>query len=212
MSLQSNQINLVEIVKRNCDAPLQYALKHESSYFEQYPALRHAALEVMKSQDNRDLLLLEMAVYAWMPQIIRCRPTDVLQSEGLQELLSGRIRSADSLIENCRLPSAKGHSWVALSKVLHFFDPESFAIWDSRVASCFGLKWSSQWNRLEVYTSYLRILTALASETPAEIAEIKTHVARVCGYDISTFRSLELMLFIEGASRLGPQGSSALQV
>jgi hypothetical protein len=207
MILQSNQINLVEIVRRNCDAPLQYSLKREKSYFEQYPALRYAAIEVMKSRDNRELLLLEMAVYAWMPQIIRCRPTSVLDNKGLQELLSGRIRDADALVQMCSMPLAKGHSWVALSKVLHFIEPESFAIWDSRVASCFGLKWSSQWNRLDVYTSYLRILTHLANETPAEIAEIKAHVARVCGYEISTLRSLELMLFLEGARQANLKGS-----
>ncbi len=199
-----DQTNLVEIIKRNCDAPLQYALQHENSYFEQYPTLGYAALEAKRTHDDRDLLLLEMAVYAWMPQIMRSRPTSILTAEGLNELLSGKLINTEALVNFSEKTPAKNHSWVAFSKVLHFLEPEVFAIWDSRVASCFGLKWSSQWNKLEAYTSYLNELCKLEIETQAEVNEVKAHVSRKCGYEITTMRALELMLFLEGGPTLAP--------
>ena len=69
--------------------------------------------------------------------------------------------------------SPVNNSWIGLSKVLHFINPDIFPIWDSRVAKCFNMLYPYQFNKKDIYESE-------------------------SNYGISQVRALEFLLFTIG--------------
>lgn len=191
---------LKEIICRNSDEPIQRLIKIDERYFCQYPVLMKLGNCARVNDDDTALFALELAVYAWMPQTMSSRPSSILTPKEINA-----VRTSDSplfeLVENIGLRAREredGHSWVGLSKVLHFLRPNCFAVWDSHVARSFGLKHSYQINSGNAYLDYVRSITDLQKHVAPQVAEIQSHVRRLAGYEIGPLRALELSLFVNG--------------
>ena len=97
-------------------------------YLSVYPLL----LECCKRQKINDRIALAgiaHMVYGWMPTIIEFN-TDIEIDDQIFDMISKG--SMDPKLLN-KLKSAVNNSIVGVSKLLHFLNPNDYAIWDSRV-------------------------------------------------------------------------------
>ena len=191
---------LKEIVSRNSDEPIQRLLKFDERYFRQYPVLMQLGNDARTSEDDNKLFALELAIYAWMPQTMSSRPSSALTPCELSAVRTSSIAFPEfaSMFRTRASPRENGHSWVGLSKVLHFLRPDCFAVWDSHVARSFGLNHSYQINSGPADLNYMQAIMELEKHVGPQISEIQTHVQRLAGYEIGPLRALELSLFVNG--------------
>jgi hypothetical protein len=95
------------------------------------------------------------------------------------------------------------NSLIGTSKILHFLNPENYAIWDSRVFRYLtNHKLKPHTYRLEnipLYLSYLCLVKEIAER--GELFDMKKDVEKVTGYKITDFRFIELVMFINGNSQ-----------
>jgi hypothetical protein len=156
--------------------------------------VRHA--QALKPIDEGAVILVAGLVYSWMPRTLRLGgPTDLAAAAEILESARRRTNLTARAFEG--LSTALGGSPVAASKALHFFHPELYAIWDSRVWR--ALDWHSSEVRANAgarYVSYADLVSS-AGEL-AEFVPIHTLVEQTVGYPVSRIRALELLLFLSG--------------
>lgn len=186
-------------------------------YFEQYFEL--ASIGAAVRQGKIVPFVLEASIYAWMPQIMVTRPTEALTESQVKFLLSDEPIDAEVWLgEVSKNPQARRyrHSWVALSKFLHFIRPDEFAIWDSRVAACFGIFQSSRWNSASAYSDYMEAIRRISSDK--QVAEALSGAQFWLSKEfgdrpLSSLRVAELCLFVAGkyvlTDRLGKKQKQA---
>lgn len=134
--------------------------------------------------------------YSWMPTILKNLNLSKLDrvTSILNNVKQGVEISDDDLL---LLKEFSNNSLVGASKLLHFINPEQYAIWDSRVFKFLNNNKAAHKYKLEkvhVYREYLSYLSNLkASESLNDvIAVLKTKI----GYPISDYRALELLFFL----------------
>jgi hypothetical protein len=128
--------------------------------------------------------------YGWMPTILKkfsdSQPGIVgpaTESRSFEEA-SGLIQSLDD--------SPINNSWVGMSKVLHFMNPEFFPIWDSRVAKHFGLK-ISQVNKKNHFIEYLTFVEK--NRKSDAVKRVREAFVKEAGYEVTDVRACEFILF-----------------
>lgn len=185
-------------VKQNYDASIERAITHEELYLEGYAALIRLAKRLKDSSQDHEILALELAIYGWMPTILKVRPSKVFGKSFVGDVR--KISSSNEAIEFLsglsEIPP-KGYSWVGASKMLHFINPRVFPIWDRRVADSFQIK-SHNVNSRE---SYMAAIMAIAEALPHLKPEISHAIKRVkdrFSYSMSNTRAVELILFTIG--------------
>jgi hypothetical protein len=86
------------------------------------------------------------------------------------------------------------NSLVGTSKILHFVNPEKFAIWDSKVCKyVLQTKTTTHVGKPTYYLSYLKFcqhITQLEGYEPIH----KVMVSKI-GYEMTRFRTVELAMF-----------------
>lgn|SRR5690554_939870 len=134
--------------------------------------------------------------YSWMPTI-------------LKNLNLSKIGEVTTILNNVKqhinisdddflvLKEFSNNSLVGASKLLHFINPEDYAIWDSRVFKFLNNNEAAHKYKLEkvhVYREYLSYLSNLKASGSLNdvVAELKTKI----DYPISDFRALELLFFL----------------
>src|SRR5690606_19347634 len=103
------------------------------------------------------------------------------------------ISDADFLL----LKEFSNNSLVGASKLLHFINPEQYAIWDSRVFKFLNNNEAAHKYKLEkvhVYRQYLSYLRNL--KTSGTLDDIVATLKAKIGYPISDYRALELLFFL----------------
>lgn len=103
----------------------------EKSYLESYPIFVNYFKEITGEITKEHLIIAAHFVYGWMPTILTLKTEN---SKKVLELLN-RVRDG-SLLEEGELKTIKecvNNSMVGTSKLLHFINPEVYAIWDSKV-------------------------------------------------------------------------------
>ncbi len=165
------------------------------SYLRSYREfVRHA--QTLKPIDEGAVILVAGLVYSWMPRTLRLGgPTDLAAAAEILESARRKSRLTGKLFEG--LSTALGGSPVASSKALHFFYPELYPIWDSRVWR--ALDWHSSEVRANAGARYVEYadLIGNAAELP-EFVPIHAQVEQKVGYPVSRIRALELLLFLSG--------------
>ena len=82
-----------------------------------------------------------------------------------------------------------------MSKLLHFVNPEVYAIWDSRVCKFLtGKSHKQKVENIELYWSYLDLCMRVSSHP--EFDEVHRKFKRKIGYSISPLRTVEQIMFI----------------
>lgn len=106
---------------------MEDAIKEDyNGYLEMYDRISEAVPEMLKSPAT--VKLLPMAVYGWMPTILGKSVWD----DRIFELLNRKSGNFSEKEMNTLLAFVND-SYIGVSKLLHFTDPDHWAIWDSNV-------------------------------------------------------------------------------
>ena len=159
-------------------------------YLRTYPALIKSTAILAKEMGEDALPPIAHMAYGWMPTILKkfsdSKPgivgpaTECRSFEEASEL----IKSLDD--------SPINNSWVGMSKVLHFINPEFFPIWDSRVAKHFDLK-ITQVNKKNHFLEYLTFVAKHRNKD--EVKKVREAFAKEAGYEVTDVRACEFILF-----------------
>ncbi|MCF1420433.1 hypothetical protein [Mangrovimonas futianensis] len=171
----------------------QFSLPESDSYIQSYPEFLKY-FERIKGGDinEHDLIIASHFVYGWMPTILRLdlnKKTQVLKY--LNAVKSGRLLDEEEL--NI-LKVSINNSMVGLSKLLHFINPENYAIWDSKVYR-YATSYKSDFGitNVSLYLEYLeRIKAIAANENYRKIHEL---VSKNFDYEIYPTRAIEIVMF-----------------
>ena len=166
-------------------------------YYPSHRALIKLASQVEDDPLNDGLLSFSCAVYGWMPTILKnwdFKDFNVDQPIAIVRHLS-TVEAARKFLSQIDPVSPINKSWIGLSKLLHFLNPELFPIWDSRIAKHFGLNWPSQFNRQDIYISYFDFVHETLAQEPRNVAAVAQYIENEHSYRPSNVRCLELLLF-----------------
>ena len=174
----------------------------DSSYIISYPYILSYFSEITHFT-FQDVVCGAHMIYGWMPTILKLHrePPHVDLNEVAEIFTSvkrqGRISNDDLSI----LVSYVNHSLVGVSKLLHFISPEKFAIWDSKIFSFVHEKKPYQYNvsNIEYYRNYLALVSGLA--TSIEFDQFNKSVNNKIGYDVSSLRAIELIMFLNSGQQ-----------
>ena len=133
--------------------------------------------------------------YSWMPTMLRLRNTEF---ERAAKILN---QARDVFIDEAtfeQLVETVNHSVIGVSKLLHFAAPNSYPIWDSRVARYLDPKMTYETlNRVSTYYGYLSLCQTLAGlprfERFHRAVNLKT------GRAVSAMRAIELVMYTKGS-------------
>lgn len=175
----------------------------KDSYALIYPHLLEHFKSLPKSLDISQLLTALNIVYGWMPTIARPESSLRVLETDSAKLLKLVKRARESQSPNLNVEQLEllirfaNNSSVGASKLLHFFNPGVYAIWDSRVAMRFmwatvAEKTYNTSYRLIEYTDTLWNWSQDdgVSSTLKKLRRLHSHLE-----SLSDMRLLELVLF-----------------
>lgn len=175
------------------------------SYLHSYPYFINYFANIQNHKIEIDNLVIGIHfVYGWMPTIFEFKnqedfvvATEILNKAKVGEPLKSRDYETLKRLLNGSL--------VGTSKLLHFINPEKYAIWDSRVHNYLrknieSHKFSYDIGDISNYERYLNYLSEVTNSV--EFSEIYSLVNEKIEtkfkYKISSFRAIELLMFING--------------
>ena len=159
-------------------------------YLRTYPHLLRSTDLLVREMGEDALPAIAHMAYGWMPTILKkfkdSKPDIVGPATKCQsfEEASELIQSLDD--------SPINNSWVGMSKVLHFINPEFFPIWDSRVAKHFDLK-ITQVNKKNHFLEYLSFIAKHRNKDA--VKKVQEAFVKEAGYSVSDVRACEFILF-----------------
>ena len=178
---------------------IERCIHQNDAFLRQYPALLRLGERV---ENETDLTGLALAVYGWMPTILRSSevfafPQVLLRSFGLGE--------ARNFIEKLSSNSLVNASWVGTSKFLHALNPSVFPIWDSHIARAFGLYNRPAYERRGVYLDYFDFCHAALLPNEAVLTETAERIETQFHYRPTALRCLEFLIFSRSKARMSAQ-------
>jgi len=199
MKKQSNSINMIEKFRSTVSFKkfIEDGDKFKkddkiNSYKISYPHFLKY-FEDKANIDEHNLIIGINFVYGWMPTIFNyC-------SASFKDALVILNRAKQGYIPTkSELDSLKGlfnNSLVGTSKLLHFINPECFAIWDSKVYKYLTKNNANQnsISKSESYLAYLEFCKELTEKE--EYKKIHSQVCNAVGYEMTKFRTAELIMF-----------------
>ncbi len=134
--------------------------------------------------------------YGWMPTIFDFRSTEI--DESLKILNQAKIGITPTETELNILKKCFNNSLVGTSKLLHFINPHKFAIWDSRVFRYLTKKdpYSSRIEKCDLYLKYLNLCEIITNDP--DYQTIHESMISKIKYNVTPFRSIELIMFFNG--------------
>lgn len=137
--------------------------------------------------------------YGWMPTIFDFRSDNFDEALNiLNKAKNGNKPTTDDLL---LLKKLLNNSLVGTSKLLHFINPNNFAIWDSRVYRYLTSKEPHE-NRIgncNTYLDYLEFCSYLIKQN--EFSKLQGKVEKLIGYSMTPYRVTELIMFSNGARK-----------
>ena len=162
-----------------------------STYFKSYSSfIKYFSEKDVLTED--DLIIGANFTYGWMPTILKFKSDNFSDSVKIlnKAKLSDRI-SKDEILE---LKSMINNSLVGVSKLLHFINPDVYAIWDSKVCDfLIGKSHKYLIEDVSRYFEYLDLCLQITSEP--KFKEAHANASKAIGYEISSLRLVELFMF-----------------
>lgn len=151
--------------------------------------------------DKHNLVIGSHFVYGWMPTIIELKLDNLYDSlDYLNKAKSGELLN-ESELEH--LKSCINNSMVGLSKLLHFINPNVYAIWDSRIFRYLTEKNTAYGiDKPANYLHYLNGLKEIINNPDFHL--ISEFVQPHFEYQLSPLRTAELMMFQADRARTSP--------
>ncbi len=147
------------------------------------------------SQINRHHVIISANfVYGWMPTMLRFGSTQFEQAAAILN----RVKHSQEMNDDdlSFLINLINRSLVGVSKLLHFVNPEQYAILDSRVSSYLHLNPSSL-NEPRTYRDYLRECREVIEQP--EFKQVHNSINRKIGQPVTALRALELVMHTMGS-------------
>ncbi|MDV7876632.1 hypothetical protein [Pseudomonas aeruginosa] len=181
------------------------------SYIRSYPHIL-SAMKTPHVLDEQAFVCGAHMVYGWMPTILEIHISESIDVHaGVALLNKARIAGRLSCEEIEQLANLINHSVVGASKLLHFVNPEAFAIWDSKIYHFLRRKAPHAYrvNSASEYEAYLDQLRRLQQDDRFPV--LHASVNRKMGYAVSPLRALEVVMFLNspGATKLAENTSPA---
>ena len=168
-------------------------------YIPQYPHL----LKLAQKIEDDELMMLALAVYGWMPTILKKWQEKAFSKE---TRFASRAREVTSLgealgfLETLETAAPINNSWVGTSKVLHMLAPSVFPIFDSKIANRIAGKdkITAPWVTKARYIAYLQACHAVVGKEQGKIEALRELVNGGKVRDWTDIRMLEFVLFVGG--------------
>ncbi len=143
--------------------------------------------------------------YGWMPTIFDFRSENF--EEAINILNKAKIGVVPTIEQLEILKGLFNNSLVGATKLLHFINPEKFAIWDSRVYHYLtgDAAYNHRIGNCESYLSFLKFCNFLTNGKDFEKAH--NAICKKLGYQMTKFRTVELIMYLNG--RAAKENSSA---
>lgn len=177
------------------------------SYLITYPYFTKYFSDIKNGQIGIENLIIGIHfVYGWMPTIFefkKVNSTETAMFEKAVHILN-KAKNGDLLVntEYETLKELLNGSLVGTSKLLHFINPENYAIWDSRVHRYLRETtkpgtFSYDIGAVANYETYLKYLTEICNYNGFEklFSPLKEKIERQFRYTISKYRAIELLMF-----------------
>ena len=163
------------------------------NYIASYPQILAASKILLESMGPSGIPAIAFMAYGWMPTILRYN----INKNNNEILFSGfqvsNQAGAYDLIQGLN-ESPVNNSWVGLSKVLHFINPNFFPIWDSKVARHFNRSNSYQMGKKSNYLNYLSFIHD--NIEMSYVQNFRKKVKNKFFYEMTCVRVLEFALFV----------------
>ena len=133
-------------------------------------------------------------VYSWMPTTLTLRHRGQFENVAayLEAVRLGNDLDGDSL---SLINSVVNNSMVGTSKLLHFINPERYAIYDSRVDTyLYGEPAEKRLYSVDHYMSYTCGCRRAVEDD--RFKAVHQHVNKSLRYDVTALRALELVMFV----------------
>ena len=170
--------------------------KDEENYLLAYKYFLNYFKEVENIQLDNIVIGISFT-YSWMPTILK--KIDLTDPENLV-LIFNKVKNSEIITtqELLILKNSFNNSIVGTSKLLHFINPEKYAIWDSRVFRFLTGKepHHSKFQDPKTYLEYLTLIEVLKKDT--KFHNFYELMMQKVGYEISESRALELAFFKGG--------------
>ena len=167
-------------------------------YRDGYWALARLFRDHVKLDDRTTVLAGATAVYGWMPTIFRRLEyyDEILPT--LRKLCSVRsavegLEAAERCQNRDKMLRFVNGSVVGTSKFLHFMNPDSIPIWDSRVARSFGIEGHWRVDNVDHYINYWSGMKGCQALPPKAFEEFCQSPE---GQGASRIRLMEYALFL----------------
>lgn len=156
--------------------------KHFVSYFSEKPQLTEL-----------DLVIGANFTYGWMPTILNFKSNEFDSAVRIINKAKKPERIDDD--EIIVLKGLINNSLVGVSKLLHFINPDVYAIWDSRVCNFLtGKSHKQKIEKVSLFWSYLDLCQRVRRHP--EFDNIHKSFIKKIAYDVSPMRTLEQIMFI----------------
>ena len=164
---------------------------NSNSYLLSYPhLLNYFATPDQLTWEN--LVVGIHSVYGWMPRVLSIND----QHKREVVLIANQVKRSSEFITCEQITILKGcinNSIVGVSKLLHFINPQCYAIWDSRIYRFLHDRKSYyQTNSVENYRSYLVGMRDAVNDSRSEA--IRSRVSGTIDYSVSSMRAIELVM------------------
>ncbi|EJM79600.1 MULTISPECIES: hypothetical protein [unclassified Pseudomonas] len=174
----------------------QTKVDRKKSYIRSYPHIL-GQLQTGAALTERDFVCGAHIVYGWMPTILDLYPTaELTLQQGADLLNKARTKGVLSESEMANLAALVNNSVVGASKLLHFVNPDAFAIWDSKIYRFIHGQAAHQYrvNNAGAYLKYLDLLNELREDK--RFPDFHSSINEKMGYPVSPRRAIEVVMFL----------------
>ena len=184
-------------IKKLINDEVKIVVDKNSSDFISYP-------EFIKYFDGideikmHDLIIGINFTYGWMPTIFNFKSNKLNKILIILNSAKNGIRPTES--ELGLLKKCLNNSLVGTSKLLHFINPQSFSIWDSRIYRYLRNETPHKY-RLEKPKLYIEFLSFcdFIIEQP-EYDKVHSSMLQKVGHNMSKYRTIDLLMYLNGGN------------
>jgi hypothetical protein len=174
-----------------------FEIKRQSDYISYPEFLKY--FSDLKTITRHNLTIGINFTYGWMPTIFDFRSDNFEEAlQILNEVKSGCKLTVDNLVI---LKGLLNNSLVGTTKLLHFIQPDNFAIWDSRVYRYLTSKepYDNRIGNSNTYLDYLKFCAYLIKQN--DFNSLKKNIESKVGYSMTELRVAELVMYSNGAKK-----------
>lgn len=174
-----------------------FAIKRQSDYISYPEFLKY--FSDLKTITRHNLIIGINFTYGWMPTIFDFRSDNFKEAlDILNKAKTGIKPTVENLV---LLKGLLNNSLVGTTKLLHFINPDNFAIWDSRVYRYLANQepYDNRIGNCSTYIDYLAFCYYLTKQPEFKLLQkiIETKI----GYSMTAFRVAELVMYSNGINK-----------